>query len=98
MELIDLSNNLFDQKLESNQKLIQDLQQMAKTVKISEEGKEGDISDEDLKSLLKSTIKKWGNNLIFIIITYSLIFCSLLLIHEFLHFVLILIIIKDSFH
>ena len=58
MELIDLSNNLFDQKLESNQKLIQELQQMAKTVKISEEGKEGDISDEDLKSLLKSTIKK----------------------------------------
>jgi hypothetical protein len=58
LELIDLSNNLFDQKLESNQKLIQELQQMAKTVKISEEGKEGDISDEDLKSLLKSTIKK----------------------------------------
>ena len=58
LELIDLSNNLFDQKLESNQKLIQELQQMAKTVKVSEEGKEGDISDEELKSLLKSTIKK----------------------------------------
>ena len=58
LEIIDISNNLFDQKLESNQKLIQDLQQMAKTVKCSEEGKEGDVSDEELKDLLKSTIKK----------------------------------------
>ena len=55
-ELIDLSNNYFDQKLESNQKLIHDFQQMIKIVKINEEEKgihESDITDEELQELMK---------------------------------------------
>ena len=53
LELIDLSNNFFDQKLEENQKLIQDLRQMFKTVKLEQIAKDTDISDEELKDLMK---------------------------------------------
>ena len=55
LELIDLSNNYFDQKLESNQKIIHDLQQMIKIVKINEEENgthENDITDEELNELM----------------------------------------------
>jgi Leucine-rich repeat (LRR) protein len=55
LELIDLSNNYFDQKLESNQKIIYDLQQMIKIVKINEEENgthENDITDEELNELM----------------------------------------------
>ena len=55
-ELIDLSNNYFDKKLESNQKLIHDFQQMIKIVKINEEEKgihESDITDVELQELMK---------------------------------------------
>ena len=57
LELIDIRNNNFDQKLEKNEKLIQDLKQMIKTVKVNDEGKESqepEITDEELNEFLNS--------------------------------------------
>ena len=55
LELLDLSNNFFDQKTEENQKLISDLKQMFKNVKMtdSKSDRENDITDEELKELMK---------------------------------------------
>lgn len=50
LELLDVSSNFFDQKLESNQKLIQDLQKVIKVVKFNE-GEKG--NDDDLKELME---------------------------------------------
>ena len=49
LELIDLRNNFFDKKLETNEKLIKELQQKVKEIKIKDEDKE----DEELKELMK---------------------------------------------
>ena len=55
LELLDLSNNFFDQKTEENQKLISDLKQMFKNVKMTESksDRENVITDEELKELMK---------------------------------------------
>ena len=49
LELIDLRNNFFDKKMESSEKLIKELQQKVKNIKIKDEDKE----DEELKELMK---------------------------------------------
>ena len=48
LELIDLRNNFFDKKMESSEKLIKELQQKVKNIKIKDEDKE----DEELKELM----------------------------------------------
>lgn len=56
LELLNLDNNYFDQKLESNQKLLQELKQQIKVVnaKEPEKGASGnDINDEELNELMK---------------------------------------------
>ena len=54
LELVDLSNNFFDQKIEANVKLINDLKQKVKNLKMTEGQKGGnDITDEELKELMK---------------------------------------------
>ena len=56
LEFLDLSNNCFDQKLESNQKLLEDVQKKIKIFKFNEgdKGKQGnDITDEELEELMK---------------------------------------------
>ena len=56
LEMLDLSYNYFDQKLESNQKLIEDVQKKIKNFKFSEgeKGKLGNhITDEELNELMK---------------------------------------------
>ena len=49
LELIDLRNNFFDKKMENSEKLIKELQQKVKNIKIKDEDKE----DEELKELMK---------------------------------------------
>ena len=57
LETIDIRNNEFDQKLEKNEKLIHDLKQMIKTVKVNEGedfSQEPEITDEELNEFLNS--------------------------------------------
>ncbi len=57
LEIIDIRNNNYDQKLEKNEKLIHELKQMIKTVKTSDGEKseqEPEITDEELNEFLNS--------------------------------------------
>ena len=58
LEIIDIRNNNYDQKLEKNEKLIHDLKQMIKTVKVSDGENDGnqepEITDEELNEFLNS--------------------------------------------
>ena len=56
LEIIDIRNNNYDKKLEKNEKLIKDLKQMIKTVKVDdgdEDNNEPEITDEELNEMLK---------------------------------------------
>ena len=56
-ETIDIRNNTYDPKLEKNEKLIHELQQMFKTVKVNDEGNDNQdegITDEELNEFLNS--------------------------------------------
>ena len=57
VEIIDIRNNKFDQKLEKNEKLIHDLKQIFKTIKADEgedSSQEPEITDEKLNQFLNS--------------------------------------------
>ena len=57
LELIDIRNNNFDQNLEKNEKIIHDLKQMIKTVKVNDgekDSQEPEITDEELNEFLNS--------------------------------------------
>ena len=57
LEIIDIRNNNYDQKLEKNEKIIHDLKQMIKTVKVNDDGndtQEPEITDEELNEFLNS--------------------------------------------
>ena len=56
MEIIDIRNNNYDKKLEKNEKLIKDLKEMIKTMKVDdgdEDNNEPEITDEELNEMLK---------------------------------------------